>query len=227
MGGIGGSRGNCRNIIPATAAAKISEAAKRDDFDLDAIRQGITERGHVLYPSVNALAKAAGEDAGRYVHWGATTEDIIDTGLILQLREGLDIIFAELTTLIATLRQLAIDHRDTPMAGRTHFQHALPITFGLKVSMWIDQLSRDVERLTIARSRVLVGLLGGGVGTLAAFGPQGPKIEQEFCRLLGLAVPSAAWYAIRDRFGELVSDHRHAGGHHRTHLSRSRPTVIR
>lgn len=192
-------------IIPKEAAANISEAAKRDDYDLDAIRQGITEGRHVLYPSVKALAAAAGEEAGKYVHWGSTTEDIIDTGLILQLREGLAIIFKELETLIETLRQIAVEHRDTPMAGRTHYQHALPITFGLKVAMWIDQLSRDVERLTAARSRVLVSLLGGGVGTLSAMGPRGPQVEREFSRLLDLAIPSSPWYAIRDRFGELVS----------------------
>lgn len=191
-------------IIPADAAAQIAAAAKREDFDLDKIRRGIADGRHVLYPSVNALAEAAGE-AGRYVHWGATTEDIIDTGLILQLRDGLEIMLAELTTLVDALREIAIAHRNTVMAGRTHFQHALPITFGLKVSMWIDQLARDVARIESARSRLLVGQLGGGVGTLAAFGPRGPAVEEEFCRLLGLNMPSAAWYAARDRFGELVS----------------------
>jgi len=191
-------------IIPSDAAEQIARAAKRDDFDLDKIREGIASGRHVLYPAVNALADASG-DAGRYVHWGSTTEDIIDTGLILQLRDGLGIISEQVAALTSTLRDLAISHRDTPMAGRTHFQHALPITFGLKASMWVDQLVRDAERLSAAQARVLVGQLGGGVGTLAAFGPRGADVEREFCRLLGLKMPTAAWYAARDRFGELIS----------------------
>jgi 3-carboxy-cis,cis-muconate cycloisomerase len=192
-------------IVPAEAAARIRAVARAELYDMDAIREGITQGRHVLFPSVRALSEAAGEEAGGYVHWGATTEDIIDTGLTLQMRDGVALIRQTLVEMIETLARLALEHSATPMAARTHFQHAVPITFGLKVAVWVDQLRRDLDRIDRGTELAMVGHLGGSAGTLAALGDAGEEVEREFCRILDLDVPTAPWYAARDRYAELIS----------------------
>lgn len=191
-------------IVPVDAAVRIAAVADASLYDLDAIRTGIAEGRHVLYPAVRAMAALAGPEAGGYVHWGSTTEDIIDSGLVLQMREGVSLIRASLCEMIGYLARLGMEHKATPMAARTHFQHAVPISFGLKVAIWVDQFMRDLERLDTAAGKALVGHLGGSVGTLAALGELGEDVEREFCQQLELTVPSAPWYAARDRFGELI-----------------------
>ncbi|SMF22214.1 3-carboxy-cis,cis-muconate cycloisomerase [Xaviernesmea oryzae] len=191
-------------LIPMEAAAKIRSVARAENFDIVAIGKGVETGRHSLMPSIRALSEAAG-DAGKYVHWGTTTQDIIDTGVVLQIRDALDIIETEVRTQIGFLLELAKRYRDTAMAGRTHWQHAVPITFGMKVALWIDELSRHVERLQRCREQVLVCQLSGAAGTFASLGEYAETVQQAFSRRVGLPLPSAPWYNVRDRFGEMVS----------------------
>ncbi|TAK21830.1 MAG: adenylosuccinate lyase [Chloroflexota bacterium] len=194
-------------IVPIEAAEAIERAAKADRLDWAAIKRGIDETFHPIVPVVRELARVADEerpDAGHYVHWGATTQDIMDTGAVLQTRAGLDLVVREAEAIERVLARLAATHADTPMAGRTHGQHALPITFGFKVAVWLAEWRRHGARLADARPRVLVGQLGGAAGTLAGFGADARGIQARFCELLGLGAPPIAWHTARDGFAEVA-----------------------
>ena len=149
------------------------------------------------------LSAALG-DAGRYVHWGATTQDIVDTGVVLQLRDAFDIIERDIAAVTAALEKLARLHRDTPMAGRTHLQQALPITFGYKAAVWLSMMQRHAGRLAQLKTRVLVAQLGGAAGTLASLGAKGLDVRREYARELGLAEPAITWHVARDGIAEAV-----------------------
>ncbi len=137
--------------------------------------------GYPILGLVRQLSAACGE-AGRYVHWGATTQDIMDTGVVLQVREALAIVERDIAAVSAALDKLARKYRDTPMAGRTHLQQALPITFGYKCAIWLSMMQRHAERLAQLKPRVLVAQLGGAAGTLASLGDQGPRRARRLCR---------------------------------------------
>ena len=191
-------------LIPADAAVRIRDVARAESYDLEELRAGIIATQHPLVPLVRALTAAAGE-SGRFVHYGATTQDIMDTGCILQVRDGLALLIEDLDAIRGSLAALAREHAHTAMAGRTHGQHAVPITFGLKAAVWLAELDRDAERLAACRPRLLVGQLAGAAGTLATLGDAGPAVRRAFCSRLGLAEPSAPWHVARDGLGELVS----------------------
>ena len=157
------------DVIPAAAAEEIARRSDATVLDYDHLRRETDIVGYPILPLVHQLAKQCGE-SGRFVHWGATTQDIMDTAVVLQLREGLRIVGEDLAALRGILAALARRHRDTPMAGRTHLQHALPITFGYKVAIWLDMFDRHVERLEQLKPRVLVGQFAGAAGTLASLG---------------------------------------------------------
>jgi 3-carboxy-cis,cis-muconate cycloisomerase len=192
-------------LIPAEAAAEITAKAELAGFDLAAIRAGTELAGYPIVPLVKALAEACAGDAGRYVHWGATTQDIVDTGLVLQIRDGLDLIDADLAGSAAALAELARRHRDTPMAGRTHLQQALPITFGFKCAVWLAAIQRQQARLARLRQEVLVVQFGGAVGTLASLGADGIRVLEALAAELDLGVPSIAWHVGRDGLAEVAS----------------------
>ncbi len=191
-------------VIPAQAAGEIAARARAESLDLDLLRQETEIVGYPILPLVHQLAKLCGE-AGRYLHWGATTQDIMDTAVVLQLREALGLIDAELADLRAILARLARRHRDTPMAGRTHLQQALPVTFGYKVAVWLAMFDRHAERLAQLRPRVLVGQFGGAAGTLASLGERGLEVQQAMMQELGLGVPAATWHVARDGLAEAVN----------------------
>ena len=151
-------------------------------------------------------------EAGRYVHWGATTQDIMDTAVVLQLREALVVIEEDIAALRRILAGLAERHRDTLMAGRTHLQQALPVTFGYKVAVWLAMFDRHAERLEQLRPRVLVGQFAGAAGTLASLGDRGLDVQQALMEELGLGVPAATWHVARDGFAETLNL---LGPHHR------------
>ena len=184
-------------LIPAEAAKRIRSVAKADNFDLDKIGAGVESGRHILMPSIRALSEAAG-DAGKYVHWGTTSQDVFDTGLVLQIRDGLDIIEQEVREQIGFLLPVAERFKGHAMAGRTHWQHAVPITFGLKVAFWIDELGRHLERLQRCRAGVLVCQMSGSAGTFASLGEHGPAVQAAFSKRIGLRLPDAPWYNIRD-----------------------------
>lgn len=191
-------------IIPADAARDIAARCTADTLDLDLLRRETEVVGYPILPLVHQLARQAG-DAGGFVHWGATTQDIMDTAVVLQLRDAFELVRADIDALRHILAGLARKHRDTPMAGRTHLQQALPVTFGYKAAIWLDMFDRHAERLAQARPRVLVGQFAGAAGTLASLGDRGLEVQQALMQELGLGVPSSTWHVARDGFAEAVN----------------------
>ncbi len=191
-------------VIPADAAERIAARSSIDGLDWDLLRQETDNVGYPILPLVHQLVKQCG-DAGRYVHWGATTQDIMDTADVLRVRAGLAIIEEDIAALRGILADLATKHRDTPMAGRTHLQQALPVTFGYKAAIWLAMFDRHAERLQQLKPRVLVGQFAGAAGTLASLGDRGLEVQQAFCEELGLGVPVTTWHVARDGFAEAVN----------------------
>lgn len=150
------------------------------------------------------LAAQCGE-AGKYLHWGATTQDIMDTAVVLQVRDALGLIGKDIAELQSILARQAKRYRDTPMAGRTHLQQALPVTFGYKIAIWLAMLDRHAERLQQLKPRVLVGQFAGAAGTLASLGKHGMGVQKALCEELKLAQPAATWHAARDGLAESVN----------------------
>jgi 3-carboxy-cis,cis-muconate cycloisomerase len=191
-------------LIPAAAAKEISAKAEIARFELGEIGKGTALVGYPIVPLTKALSRACDGDAGRWVHWGATTQDIVDTALVLQVRDGLELVREDLSGLEAALTDLARRHRDTPMAGRTHAQHALPITFGFKCALWLAPLQRHSERLARLAREVAVVQFGGAVGTLASLGADGIRVMGALAEELGLGTPPIAWHVGRDGLAEVV-----------------------
>ena len=191
-------------VIPGDAARAIAERTDTASLDLEALRHETDIVGYPILPLVHQMARQCGE-AGRYVHWGATTQDIMDTAVVLQMRAGLAIIEGDIAALRDSLADLARRHRDTPMAGRTHLQQALPVTFGYKAAIWLSMFDRHAERLAQLKPRVLVGQFAGAAGTLASLGDKGFEVQAALCEELGLGVPVATWHVARDGFAEAVN----------------------
>lgn len=191
-------------IIPEDAAAAITSAARVENLDTSELAASVRNVGYPVVGVVKGLSRAAGA-AGAWTHWGATTQDIMDTATVLQVRAGFDLISAELDAVIAGLARNADAHRATVMAGRTHLQHALPITFGLKCATWLMPLLAHRERLAQLRPRVELVQFGGAAGTLASLGDQGLPVMLGLAAELGLAAPAAPWHVCRDGLAEAVS----------------------
>jgi adenylosuccinate lyase len=192
-------------IIPQEAADRIAAVAKAEDYDLDALADEVKRTAHPVVPLIRVLTEKAGPDAGPFVHLGATTQDITDTGLVLQARAAVDILEELLKAQVTTLTGLAREHRDQPMIGRTHAQHALPITLGFKFAVLAAECDRHLERLADLRPRVLVGELGGAVGSMASFGDRGLEVSAAMMGKLGLGNPVIPWHSSRDGLTEVVS----------------------
>ncbi|MES2264851.1 MAG: adenylosuccinate lyase family protein [Pseudomonadota bacterium] len=191
-------------VIPAAAADEIAARCSVDALDFDLLRHETEIVGYPILPLVHQLAKMCGESGG-FVHWGATTQDIMDTAVVLQVRDALAIVEADIGEVRAILAGLARRYRDTPMAGRTHLQQALPVTFGYKVGVWLSMLDRHEERLDQLRPRVLVGQFAGAAGTLASLGDKGFDVQAALMDELNLAVPVATWHVARDGLAETVN----------------------
>ncbi len=189
-------------LIPPAAAAEITAKARSENMDFAALKSGIDQTTHELVPLVWQLASICEGDAGRWVHWGATTQDVTDTGLVLQIKAAHAILSRDLQALADSLTGLARRERDTLLAGRTHGQHALPITFGYKAAIWLAEIRRHSARLHDCAPRVLVGQFAGAAGTLASVGASGLEIQQRMMADLGLGVPEIAWHAARDSLAE-------------------------
>jgi len=191
-------------VVPAEAAAAIESASRTIRVDLEKLRRETEIVGYPILPLVHQLSEAAGE-AGRYVHWGATTQDIMDTANVLQLRAALAIVARDLRELRGILAALARRHRDTPMAGRTHLQQALPVTFGYKAAVWLSSIDRHIERIDQALPRILLGEFSGAAGTLASVGNAGLQMQRLLCEELGLHQPAITWHVARDGIAEAVT----------------------
>jgi adenylosuccinate lyase len=192
-------------IIPKNAAREIVAKADLKYLDLAEVRAGLARTGHPLVPVVWALDKACDGDAGGYVHWGATTQNITQTGQLLQVRRAHTIFLRQLAAILTTLADLADRTKDVLLPGRTHGQHAVPATFGFKVAVWIDELCRHVERLRGCEDRVFVAMLGGGAGTLASLGEAGLATQERMAARLGMRPMSVPARTIGDHQAEYVT----------------------
>ncbi|SOH94376.1 3-carboxy-cis,cis-muconate cycloisomerase [Monaibacterium marinum] len=190
-------------IIPADAAQAISEAAHLDKLDRDALARDISYTMAPILSLTRFLSKAAGP-AGDYVHWGATTQNVMQTGRILLIRRADTEIRGALSGAFETLATLATDHAETFMPGRTNRQHALPITFGFKVASWIEELSRAVERLDAGANRLFALPFGGAVGAMHAFGGSGREVNQRLAARLGLRDLLVPGRTINDLFADYI-----------------------
>lgn len=172
-------------VIPAGAAGPIAKACRAESFDLAVLAEAATKSGNLAIPLVKALtanvAKADAE-AARYVHWGATSQDVQDTGVMLGLRAGIDALLADIDRAVAGLAKLARQHRHTPVVARTWLQHALPMPFGLKLAEYAAALQRSKRRLQRLRNETLALQFGGAAGTLAALGDNGLKVAEELAK---------------------------------------------
>lgn len=192
-------------LVPAPVADVIGRAAKVENLRLDFIAESTRRVGQPVVALVKELGRVAGDEAARYIHLGATTQDILDTALVLQLKRAFGIVRRDLIALARSLAARAARFRNTPMAGRTYLQHAVPTTFGLKCAVWASPLIAHVERLDQAVARMLTVQLGGATGTLAMLGANGLAVIEAFARELALGVPDAPWHVRRDGFAEAAA----------------------
>jgi 3-carboxy-cis,cis-muconate cycloisomerase len=191
-------------IIPAAAAEDIKRRADARGIDLAELRRATNVVGYPIVGLVAQLAKQCGE-AGRYLHWGATTQDIMDTAVVLQMRAALALVDDGLARIGGSLTALAKTYRSTLMPGRTHLQHALPITFGYKAAVWLSPMLRHRQRLKELSPRLLVGQFAGAAGTLASLGDKGLAVHDALMAELGLGVSEMPWHVARDSVAETVS----------------------
>jgi 3-carboxy-cis,cis-muconate cycloisomerase len=195
-------------VIPEAVTKSITEQCQSDYIDFAELSRAAADAGNLAIPLVaqlTDLVKNNVPEAARYVHWGATSQDVIDTSLMLQVRDALVPISANMDHLCDLLAELADRHRATPMVARTWMQHAVPSLFGLKVAGWLDAMHRHRERLQVLRGRTLMLQFGGAAGTLAALGSHGIVVAEALAEELQLALPDIPWHTHRDRIAEIAS----------------------
>ncbi len=195
-------------VIPSSAAAAIAAKCRAELFDQKQLGSGAALAGNLAIPLIKQLKElvaADDEKAAGFVHWGATSQDAIDTAAMLQLRAALPLIGGDLEKLCGTLAKLAVEHRATMIVGRTWMQHAIPTTLGVKFAGWLDALTRHRERLRETQERCLVLQFGGAVGTLAALGAHGEKVAVNLAGELKFSLPEIPWHSHRDRLAEIAT----------------------
>lgn len=194
-------------VIPSGIGALVTQRVQESNLDFERLRLETEIVGYPILPLVRQLSDICGEEAGKYVHWGATTQDIMDLASVLQMKEGLDIVERLLKDVIKTLRELSEKYKDTPMAGRTHLQHALPVTFGYKCAVWLSGFQRHLERLEQLRDRTLMVQFGGAAGSLASLGngDDGLRVRKALAKELDLTDPSITWHVARDGVAEIAN----------------------
>lgn len=192
-------------IIPEHAAEEISTKAKFEHFDFEQYKRGVERVSYPILPLVEGIVAMCKDGLGEYSHWGATTQDIMDSALSLQIRDALAIIETDLDAVAALLAKLARDYRDTPVAGRSHLQHALPVTFGYKAAVWLSGVERHRQRLAEIKPRATLAQFSGAAGTLASLGKDGLKVQDALADELGLGRPEITWHVMRDNIAEIVS----------------------
>lgn len=193
-------------IIPNEAALEIAKKSRVELIDFPKLKNDFIKTGHPFVPLIHAYKDICDGDAGEYVHWGATTQDILDTATTLQLKEGYDILMKRFDKLYDVVAEQSYLYKDTVMAGRTNGQQAIPVTLGYKMAVWGFEIAENIERLNECKKRVFKGLFAGAVGTLAALGNNGLKIQSGMLQRLGLTVPPIAWSTSRNHYAELVNN---------------------
>ena len=195
-------------IVPALVVDPIANAARAEQYDLASLAQAAAVAGNIVIPLIEALTTQVGKSdatAARFVHWGATSGDVIDTALVLDLKAAVDTLMTDLNRAIDAFAVLVGRHRRTATVGRTRMQHALPMPFGLKLASYAAALARSRERLRRLRREAFVLQFGGTVGTLAALNDRGMDVAERLAALLDLALPDAPWHGHRDRLAEVAS----------------------
>jgi 3-carboxy-cis,cis-muconate cycloisomerase len=195
-------------VIPEGMVEAIAKTCKAESFDMAALAEAATRSGNLAIPLVKALTSAVAKidaEAARYVHWGATSQDVIDTAAMLTLRAGIDVLLADIERAIAGFAALARKHRHTAVVARTWLQHALPMPFGLKLAEYAAALHRSKLRLQRLHEETLALQFGGAAGTLAALGDKGLAVSEALARELKLPLPEAPWHTHRDRIAEAAS----------------------
>lgn len=192
-------------IIPQEAADEITKKAKVENLDLDKLGKEMAEISHPIVPMIRQLTNVCDYGYGQYIHWGATTQDIMDTANVLQIKEALDIYERNINTIQNILIEMVKDTKDVVLAGRTHGQHGLPITFAYKAAVWLEEVNRSADRFLELKERILVGQFSGAVGSLASIKEKGLELQVEIMKELDLDVPNVSWHASRDNFAELAS----------------------
>jgi 3-carboxy-cis,cis-muconate cycloisomerase len=190
-------------IIPKNAAEEIVRHCDAKQIDMGTLKTATERIGYPVLPVVQQLVKLCKDGLGEWCHWGATTQDITDTATVMQIREALDIVEKELDGICDALAALAKKYRDTPMAGRSNLQQAVPITFGYKMATMLAAFERHKERLQQLKPRVLVGEFGGAAGTLSSLGKDGLKVQAELMKGLKLGQPAISWHTVRDCIAEV------------------------
>ena len=191
-------------IIPEKAAHEIERQCRIENIDLARLKQQTERIGYPILGVVQQIIGLCADGLGEWCHWGATTQDITDTAAIMQIRAALELVEKDMEAIAAALADLSRRYRDTPMAGRSNLQQAVPLTFGFKTAALLGAMQRHRERLAQLRPRVLVGEFGGAVGTLASLGADGLKVQAAMMEELGLGQPDIAWHTVRDRIGEVA-----------------------
>ena len=190
-------------IIPKEAAEEITKKCDINLISAEEFGRQLKVTGNQrMVAIIRVYNDVCDNNYGQYIHYGATTQDMIDTGLVLMMRDAYDLILEKANKLLEITRKLAIENRSLVMMGRTNDQHALPITLGFKFASWVDELRRDIERMEEAKKRIFVGQFHGAVGTLASLGEQGVVIRDNLMKELGLGIPDMAWFSARDRLAE-------------------------
>jgi len=195
-------------MVPAAAAETIARACKADAFDLAALAEAATRSGNLAIPLVKALTGEVAKvdkDAARYVHWGATSQDVIDTATMLLIRAAIDTLLSDIDRAVTGFARLARQHRNTAVVARTWLQHALPMPFGLKLAEYAAALHRSRGRLKYLKRQTLALQFGGAAGTLAALGNRGWNVAEKLAEILQLPLPEAPWHSHRDRIAEIAS----------------------
>ena len=191
-------------VIPKEKADIINEYARAELFDIPLVGEYI-KNSITIVPLLKAFKKVLPDNAGEFVHWGATSQDIVDTGIVLLQRDAYKVILRDMELCLQYCLDLAKKYNHTVMAGRTHVVHAIPITFGYKAAVWADELGRDIVRLKEMAPRVFVGEMAGAVGTLASQPEKGLETQKRMMEILGLNVPTIAWHVARDSQAEFAS----------------------
>jgi 3-carboxy-cis,cis-muconate cycloisomerase len=191
-------------VIPEKAAREIVRQCRIENIDFARLKKQTERIGYPILGIVQQIVELCADGLGEWCHWGATTQDITDTVAIMQIRAALELVEQDLEAIATALADLSRRYRDTPMAGRSNLQQAVPLTFGFKTAALLAAMQRHRERLAQLKPRVLVGEFGGAVGTLASLGSDGLKVQAALMQELGLAQPEIAWHTVRDRIGEVA-----------------------
>src|SRR5262249_2406160 len=190
-------------VIPERAAQEIERQCRLEHIDFAKLKAQTERIGYPILGVVQQIVTLCADGLGEWCHWGATTQDITDTATIMQIRAGLHLVEQDMDKIAASLASLARRYRDTPMAGRSNLQQAVPIPFGFKTACLLAGMQRHRERLAQLRPRVLAGQFAGAAGTLASLGADGLKVQAALMQELGLGQPEIAWHTVRDRIGEV------------------------